>query len=159
MKTTSHEGYHWKMTSTKTIIRIIQRRQSNWKQLQLAKLELSLAELSPSLLKIIIILCCEYLSCKLRDIHRINFDLQNVYKILILLKDYDRQRWYTFCIILSQPPSGNNCIYLNYLFVPKELNRYSRTKIILELQITERGFSLRSIGTHVQDLRHRVGFS
>ena len=51
MKTTSQEGYHWNMTSTKTIIRIIQlqRRQSNWKQLQLAKLELSLAQLSPSL--------------------------------------------------------------------------------------------------------------
>ena len=51
MKTTSQEGYHWNMTSTKTIIRILQlqRRQSNWKQLQLAKLELSLAQLSPSL--------------------------------------------------------------------------------------------------------------
>ena len=40
MKTTSEEGYHWKMTSTKTIIRILHRRKSNCKQLPSAKLEL-----------------------------------------------------------------------------------------------------------------------
>ena len=50
------------MTSTKTIIRILQlqRRQSNWKQLQLAKLELSLAQLSPSLFSCIFELLCTY---------------------------------------------------------------------------------------------------